>query len=192
MKLSPLRQRFADEYLIDLNATQAYLRAGYKVNPKVASVNSSRLLANAKIQAYIQVKRQKAEAKLDTSFERVLLEFARIAFLDTRSMFDAAGMLKPIQELSDDAAHAISSIEVVEEFNGRDQGKHELVGYVKKYRMVSKNQALENLCKMLGYYAPEKIKLDATIEHIDAREKLSSLITRLASRVEAAGSAERN
>ena len=51
VKLSPKQQRFADEYLIDLNATQAAIRAGY--SPKSAEQQGSRLLRNAKVRAYI-------------------------------------------------------------------------------------------------------------------------------------------
>ncbi|PAE74486.1 terminase small subunit [Bacillus velezensis] len=49
-KLTPKRKRFVDEYLIDLNATQAYIRAGYKVKSEsVAAVESHKLLRNPKI-----------------------------------------------------------------------------------------------------------------------------------------------
>ena len=50
-KLTPKQFRFADEYLIDLNATQAAIRAGY--SPKTANEQGARLLANVSIQEYI-------------------------------------------------------------------------------------------------------------------------------------------
>ena len=54
MKLTPKQKAFCDEYLIDLNATQAYIRAGYAVKDEsVAKVNASRLLTNANVSEYL-------------------------------------------------------------------------------------------------------------------------------------------
>lgn len=54
-KLTPKQEMFVKEYLVDLNATQAYLRAGYSVKSEdVAGVNANRLLGNAKIKNAIQ------------------------------------------------------------------------------------------------------------------------------------------
>ena len=50
-KLTEKQQRFVDEYLIDLNATQAAIRAGYSA--KTADVQGSRMLANVKVQQAI-------------------------------------------------------------------------------------------------------------------------------------------
>lgn len=57
-KLTPKQQRFVDEYLVDLNATQAAIRAGYA--ERTAQEQSSRLLSNVMVQNAIQ----KAQAKL--------------------------------------------------------------------------------------------------------------------------------
>lgn len=51
MALTDKQKRFCDEYLIDLNATQAAIRAGY--SPKTAEQTASRLLRNVKVQEYI-------------------------------------------------------------------------------------------------------------------------------------------
>ena len=60
--LNEKQQRFADEYLIDLNATQAAIRAGY--NQKTAAAQASRLLKNVNVSAYI--KEQMAQKEEDT------------------------------------------------------------------------------------------------------------------------------
>jgi len=59
MTITPKQQRFADEYLIDLNATQAAIRAGY--SERSAEQQGNRLLGNDKVAAYI------AEAQADRS-----------------------------------------------------------------------------------------------------------------------------
>jgi hypothetical protein len=71
-QLTPKQQRFADEYIIDLNASAAYIRAGYNVKPKVADAASSRLLANVKVKKYIASKELKASEKLNITHEMVL------------------------------------------------------------------------------------------------------------------------
>lgn len=53
MNLAEKQKRFADYYIETGNATQSYLKAGYKAKGKSAEVNASRLLSNAKVKAYI-------------------------------------------------------------------------------------------------------------------------------------------
>lgn len=67
-KLNPRQARFVEEYLIDLNATQAAIRAGYSADS--AHVNGPRLLANASVAAAIDVaKIERSEAtKIDSEW----------------------------------------------------------------------------------------------------------------------------
>lgn len=58
------QKRFCDEYMIDLNATQAAIRAGY--SPKTACEQASRLLANVKVQD--EIARQMAERSKRTAY----------------------------------------------------------------------------------------------------------------------------
>ncbi len=68
VKLTPKQERFVEEYLVDLNGTQAAIRAGYSVN--AAHVTGSRLLTNAKVAAAISAaKRERSEAtKIDAEY----------------------------------------------------------------------------------------------------------------------------
>ena len=52
--LTAQQSRFVDEYLKDLNATQAYMRAGYKAKGNAAESAAVRLLRNVKVQQTIQ------------------------------------------------------------------------------------------------------------------------------------------
>ena len=67
-KLTAKQQRFVDEYLVDLNATQAAIRAEY--SGKTAHSCGPRLLANAGVAAAIALaKRERAEAtKIDAEY----------------------------------------------------------------------------------------------------------------------------
>jgi len=79
-KLTPKQEMFIREYLIDLNATQAYIRAGYNVKSEdVAAVNANRLLSNAKIQAEIQQAMDKRAEKTGITADFVLNGIKNIA-----------------------------------------------------------------------------------------------------------------
>lgn len=71
-KLTEKRQRFVDEYLIDLNATQAAIRAGYSV--KTANEQGARLLANVSIQEAISKAMAERSKRTGVNQDRVVLE----------------------------------------------------------------------------------------------------------------------
>jgi len=98
---------FVAEYMVDLNATQAYLRSHPGVAYSTASTNGIRLLGYAWIQDAIAAQRAKTFGRLEITREHVLLEAARLAFFDPRRMYRADGSPIPINELDDDTAACI-------------------------------------------------------------------------------------
>jgi phage terminase small subunit len=68
--LNEKQQRFADEYLIDLNATQAAIRSGY--SEKTAKQQGSRLLSNVDIKAYIDARMAEKKQELIADQDEVL------------------------------------------------------------------------------------------------------------------------
>ena len=81
-KLTPKQAMFVKEYLVDLNATQAYLRAGYKVSENVAAVNGKRMLSNAKIDAAVQEAIKKRSDRTEITADKVLQRWWDIATAD--------------------------------------------------------------------------------------------------------------
>lgn len=77
-KLTEKQKRFCDEYLIDLNATQAAIRAGY--SDKTATEQGARLLTNVKVQEYIQERKADRVERTEITQDMVLRELAAIAF----------------------------------------------------------------------------------------------------------------
>jgi len=69
--------RFCEEYLVDLNATQAAIRAGY--SEKTAAEQSSRLLKNVKISALIQEMRDKRSTRTEITQDYVLRGLQEVA-----------------------------------------------------------------------------------------------------------------
>ena len=70
MKMTEKQKRFCDEYLIDLNATQACIRAGY--SKKYAGTNADKLLKNTKIKTYIDERMKEKESQLIATQDEVL------------------------------------------------------------------------------------------------------------------------
>lgn len=81
MALSKKQELFCKEYLIDLNATQAYKRAGYSVkSDNAAAVEASKLLRNPKVEARIKELMDKRSKRTEVTADKVLAELAAIAF----------------------------------------------------------------------------------------------------------------
>jgi phage terminase small subunit len=79
--LTDKQRRFADEYLIDLNATRAYMTAYPAIKRlHTAESNGSRLLRNAEVLAYIQERQQARQDRTEITQDMVLHEIAAIAF----------------------------------------------------------------------------------------------------------------
>lgn len=70
MSLTPKQVRFVEEYLIDLNATQAAIRAGYSANN--ADVTGPRMLGNVGVLAAIEERQQKRAAKFELTQDWVI------------------------------------------------------------------------------------------------------------------------
>jgi len=153
--LTPKQKRFCEEFIKDCNATQAYLRAGYKVGADVARAASARLLANVSVQAYIQQLQKARSQRTEIDADRVLKEYARIAFSNVTDVlsFDGGGVtIKDSKDLSQDVTAALDSIECVtidSEASSRT---------AVKVKMHSKIVALGAIAKLIGMDKEAMIK----------------------------------
>lgn len=160
-----MQAKFCREYVIDLNGTQAAIRAGY--SEKGASVQGSELLAISKVKAEVdRLIAARSKATELTAID-VVRELAMLAFSDIRKVFNENGKLKPIHEWDTASAHAVASIEVEELFEGSGRERAQ-VGYTTKVKFWDKNKALE----MLGRH---KAMFNDTLKH-DVGGKLEELI----------------
>ncbi len=156
--------RFVDEYIVDLNATQAAIRAGY--SPKTAKQQGHRLLTYVDVQRAIEAKRKEVAGDLGITRERVLKEMAKLAFSDLRQLYNEDGSLKHPHEWPEGAAGAISGMELVEEFGDGPDGK-KLIGYTKKLKLWDKGKQLENLLKHLGMDQDKPADVAVDLSDID-------------------------
>jgi phage terminase small subunit len=164
------QQRFVDEYLVDLNATQAAIRAGY--SEKRANAIGYDLLTNTDIQTAIDAALAERSKRTEVTADRVVKELARIAFVDTRQIFEwgpGGVTLRPSHELTDDEAAIVAE---VSETTGKD-------GSSIKAKRFDKLKALELLGRHLGMFS-DKVEVNATItpakilEDLDARANRQS------------------
>lgn len=100
--LTEKQKKFVDEYLIDLNATQAAIRAGY--SEKTADVQASRLLVNVKVQEYLQQKQKELQDRTGVTQDKIIAELVKVAFGDRTNI--AKIVTRPmIKRIWDDDIH---------------------------------------------------------------------------------------
>lgn len=172
-KLTPKQQKFIKEYLIDLNATQAAIRAGY--SKKTAYSHGQRLLKNVEIQERIQTQRNNTEKRTDITIDQCLKEYASIAFLDIKNVFTDTGELKQIKNMPEDARRAIGGLEVTALTN-RDG---EQIGTISKVKLINKKDALDSIMRHLGGFndklqieLPDAVKTMLSMLPSDWQEKI--------------------
>jgi phage terminase small subunit len=149
--LTDAQRSFADEYLVDYNASAAYLRAGYKAHGKAVIVNACRLLAKPEIQTYLRVRQAAMFAKLEVTQTEVLHRVAMQGLGDIRSLFTEDGNLKPMHELTLDEQALIQGVEVFEEFEGKGEDRRS-IGFTKKIKLIDRHAAAKTLGGHFGLF----------------------------------------
>lgn len=97
MGLTEKQKRFVQEYLVDLNATQAAIRAGY--SQKTAQEQSSRLLSNVMVQKNIQQAMQRRSQRTGVAQDEVLKKLGQIAFSEEEDVAKERNQLKALELL---------------------------------------------------------------------------------------------
>lgn len=150
IKISDRQRRFVEEYVKDFNIAQAAMRAGYSSNYAYRRANTE-LLGNVGVIAYMEEIRNKVQTSTQITLEKVVAEYAKIAFLDVRKLYDDRGAVKPISEIDDDTAAAITNIKVAS-----TQISNEVIASTIEVKLSDKRAALDAICRIMGYNAPEK------------------------------------
>ena len=157
-KLTPKHARFVEEYLIDLNATQTSIRAGY--SKKSANTNAVRLMANEGIRHALVEATARCTAKAELVAVEVLEELRRVVFFDTGCLFDAYGNLRPLVELTVEERSAIAGIEVISKNPAAGDGTTDTIY---KVQVAEKLKAIELAMKYLQLLV-EQVEAKATVD----------------------------
>lgn len=171
-KLSDQQELFCKEYVKDLNATQAAIRAGYSA--KSARMQASRLITNDVITARISVLVDERMHRVQVDGDTILRELLHLATSDLRKLFDEKGVLLPPDQWPDDSAIAVSSVEVDELWEGYGAERIQ-VGVTKKVKFWDKPKSLELLGKHLKLFTDKmEVSGKVTIEDLVAGDDKES------------------
>ncbi len=143
MSLTPKQARFVEEYLVDLNATQAAVRAGYSA--KTAKQQGQRLLTNVDVQAAVTEAQKARSERTNAEADDVVLELKRLAFSNIRQYVEWGPdgvKLKDSTGLDDAASRCIAEV---------SETKSEKGGTV-KFKLHDKRGALTDLMRHLGLF----------------------------------------
>lgn len=142
-KLTEKQQRFVDEYLIDLNATQAAIRAGYSV--KYADREGHKLVENSRVLEAIEKALAERSRRTGINQDRVIQELAKIAFVNIKNVVNNDCEILSDADEADLAAIESVKVKTIPTKSGE-------VGIEREVKLYSKLKALEMLGKHLGMW----------------------------------------
>lgn len=157
------QQRFVEEYLIDLNAAQAAIRAGYKAS-EYTDTNANKILENTRVKAEVDKAVAERSKRTGINQDRVIQELAKIGFSKITDAIDPETAKIKENASADDLA-CIQSIKI----------KPNEWGTEREVKMYDKKSALVDLGRHLGLFkdkveitglSEEKTKLDAILQQI--------------------------
>ena len=147
--MTPKQERFVEEYLVDLNATQAAVRAGYSA--ATAEVQGPRLLGNVRVAAAIAETQAARSKRTAISADRVVAELAKIAFANMADYMQPNGdSYLDFSALTRDQAAALQEVTVEEFVKGRGEDKRDVRRV--KFKLADKRAALVDLGRHLGLF----------------------------------------
>jgi phage terminase small subunit len=140
--LVPKQKAFCEEYIVDLNATQACIRAGYSAN--LANVKGAQLMAIPKVQAYIAHLMSERSTRTQITADMVLQELAKLAFSNMRDYAEFGESGIRFKESSQLTPEQLAAVAEVEEKTGNTNSF--------RLKLHDKLSALDKLARHLGLY----------------------------------------
>jgi phage terminase small subunit len=162
-KLTPKQALFVAEYLKDLNATQAAIRAGYSA--ETAEKNSYRLMGIDGVKQAIAAGTARQLEAAELSANRVLEELRRLALVDIRGFYDGQGNLKPMHLLTPEQGSALAGVETLVRNVEAGDGKADVVYKIKLWDKV---KALSTLAQYFGLLV-ERVQVSGELSTVEAR-----------------------
>lgn len=157
-ELTPKQQRFVDEYLVDLNATKAAVRAGYSA--KTAHSVGWENLRKPEIQQAIEKAMNDRSARVRMTADDVLRELAILARSDvTHYTVGDNGQIETVEDAPEGALRAVSSVKVKKHFD--KEGNHTSTDT--ELKLWDKPAALRMAGQHLGLFV-ERVQNDGAVE----------------------------
>ena len=156
------RQRlFVEEYLVDLNASQAAIRAGY--THSYSDKGAWKLLQNAEIKAAIEKAKEQRSKRTQIHADWLLSRLADEALADIADLYDENGGLKPVDQWPLIWRQGlVAAVEVKELFEGRGESR-EAIGRVSQVKLSDRIKRLELIGKHIDVQAfREKVEVEVS------------------------------
>jgi len=153
-KLNAKQKQFVKEYLIDLNATQAAIRAGY--SEKTARQIATENLAKPDISAAIEEAMAKRSERTEITQDMVLRELAKIGFSNMQDYMKSTKDGDPYLDFSSltrDQAAALTEVTIEDFRDGRGEDIRDVRRV--KFKLADKRAALVDIGKHLGMFKDE-------------------------------------
>lgn len=150
MALSDKRAAFVREYLVDGNATQAAIRAGY--SERSAGQTAHRLLEDEQVAAAIADGQAALNHEAGITAARIRAELACLAFSDVGALYDGSGKLLPVHQMPEEARRAVAGIKV--------RAEKDADAEVIEVKLWDKRAALDMAARLLGLYKPDKLDVN--------------------------------
>lgn len=163
-KLTPKQKRFVEEYLIDLNATQAAIRAGY--SKKNADKIGSELLGKTRVSKEIQKAMQRRSERTEITQDDVIQEFAAIGFSTITDYLNISNGIVRIKDTGEIDERKLAAIEKVKQTKGGIE-----------FKLYDKIKALEDIGRHLGMFS-------GIVEDKEAMDRLDAILNGINNRAE--------
>jgi len=167
MKLSNKQKKFCQEYIIDLNATQAAIRAGYSKN--TARFIACENLTKPNIQQNLAELQANVAKRNDVTIDMIIGELKELGFSNIAD-FMVNGKMLPLAEVAKNKLKAVSQVKLTRSVNGDD--KREII----EFKLYDKLSALDKLARHLGFYEIDnRQKSEYDLDTLTVEEKLTML-----------------
>lgn len=168
MALTAKQAAFVDEYMVDMNATQAAIRAGYSA--KTAEWIGPQLLGKTHVASAIREAQASRSKRVKVDADYVLNRLAEIDQLDVLDILDSAGNFLPVREWPKPWRQTISGLDVQELMSGDTES------IIRKIKWPDKLRNLELIGKHVGVSAfREQLEVNVNVSLADriakARER---------------------
>jgi phage terminase small subunit len=147
-KLTERQKRFCQEYIIDLNGTQAAIRAGYRKHSSEAQ--ACKLLAMPHVKEKITSLMDARSKRTEITADQVIQELAKIGFHNVQDYINEGNTVKDFTKIPREHAASVSSVKVTERKIGT--GKTAAKENTTEFKLHDKRAALESLGKHLGIF----------------------------------------
>lgn len=169
MALTKKQRLFVDEYLIDLNATQAAIRAGYST--RRATEIGYQLLQRPEVAQAIQAALAERSKRTEVEADYVIRRLREIDEMDVLDILEDDGSFRSIRDWPRAWRQFLSGIEIAELFEGRGDDRR-IAGVLRKVKWPDKLRNLELLSRHVG---TESAALDLELKRLDVAKKRAEL-----------------